>query len=72
MDRLSNYHQFTENYILDNNSSETLNPVRYPNNSLQLQYNSTLDDFKRQNKLTPLMSVKYLFLLIIFKDINKL
>lgn len=61
MDRLSNYNQL-----------QILNPVQDPNNSLHLQYNSTFNDFIRPNKPTPIMSVKYSLMSIIYLKINKL
>lgn len=58
MDRLSNYNQL-----------QTLNPMQEPNNSLNLQYNSTFNDVIQPNK-TPIMSVKYSCIYVnnMFKD----
>jgi len=66
--RLSNYYQYYEHTSLENTTSQTLSPDLYPDEDILL--NSTSKDFYPPNTIAPLLSVKYLFYLLIISDIK--
>lgn len=68
--RLSNYYQYYEHTSLENTTSQTLSPDLYPDEDILLNFNSTSKDLYQPNIIAPLLSVKYLFYLLIIDDVK--
>lgn len=68
--RLSNYYQYYEHTNLKNTTSQTLSPDLYPDEDILLNSNSTSKDFYQPTTIAPLLSVKYLFYLLIIGAIK--